>query len=161
MTSNRSRGFFRMAVAAPLCFMFSISAFAQDEPASMNNLTISCEITNDCSPIGVAIQTKVHVDHPTPGHDFTLKYQLRILQDRRSVGPILGNAAFPRGVALDLDQSIGKARYRFGNFNLEGDVDITRDKLREMTNFPTNQPSSEVLIGFCCVENKSQVLIVG
>ncbi|TWT87864.1 hypothetical protein Pla52n_69710 [Stieleria varia] len=127
-----------------------MTVFGQSPPAGehLPELTIECEVERDCPPMGAVVTIGIHVAQPSKGHLYVLRYEVRVQEQAGVLGPLLGDASFPKGVSYDVDNSEGKelARDGSGNFNLKATIDMTREKLRGMTNWPDMGQQRKVVV---------------
>lgn len=111
-------------------------------PAKVETSRTAVSLGEVCPPIGVEVRMWGDVGNVQTGHKYQLMYQLRVQTKKGELGPLLGDAKRPSGVAYVVKELTADENWN----GLEGWVDITRKDLTGRTNLPANTPRIDPLI---------------
>jgi hypothetical protein len=95
------------------------------------------------APIGVNLGLWGDVAELKKGHEYELRYQIRVHTKAGELGPVLGNADHPAGRAFTLVKATYTGQKWFG---LERDFDLVRGDLSGMTGLPDTKDYKNVFL---------------
>ncbi len=104
----------------------------QTRPAKIDRDEVAMSLGTSAPPMGVQVWFWGDVAELKKGDRYELRYQLRVHTKKGEVGPLLGDAAHPNGVAYPVAAAAAAEDW----FGLEGAVDVTRKDLTAATRLP-------------------------
>lgn len=94
--------------------------------------------------LGAEVEFFGRIYKPVQGNSYTLRYQIRVHETPGVSGKLLGDQSNPGGVAYNVVTS--NKPHDNGSIYLRGRVDVTRDKIRRMTNLPKKSQWNKVVL---------------
>lgn len=120
----------------------------QARPAKIDRDEVAMTIGTSAPPMGVQVWFWGDVAELKKGNKYELRYQLRVHTKKGEVGPLLGDATHPNGVAYPVASATADDDW----FGLEGSVDVTRKDLTAATRLPKPLKDKESHTVFLRVE---------
>lgn len=101
-------------------------------PAKLDRDEIAGTIDRTGNGMAVQVSFWADVADLKKGHQYELRYQLRVHTKKGETGPLLGNSSRPEGVGYPIATATAGENW----LGLEGTVDVTRKDLSAATNLP-------------------------